>query len=388
MILSELEFVIPKNTKLNQIRTHTLQPFSDEIIKFLVDLSKELLKQKEYNELVALGFWLRKSHITKIKQQFLQKYEYILPRGVVFHIAPSNVDTIFVYSFVLSMMCGNVNILRIGQKTSEQILVLLKILDKILQKYHNIANSLYIARYGYDDEITSYFSSLCDVRIIWGGDNTINTIRQIPIKSTAIELTFADKFSFALLDLNNIELNNQFFEKLYRDCFTFMQQACSSVKAICFLPTTKSKKNEFWKKFEEYIQNQNISYEAKEGIDRFSATVSLAIKQKIKVNTTKLFYKIKLNSLNDIDRDKHCGLGIFYDIDIKTIEELLKFSSKKEQTLVIAGIKKEKLLNVIKSVHPIGFDRYVKVGNAMQFSEIWDGFDILTSLCRIIDVDI
>ena len=388
MILSNLEFVIPKNTKLNQIKTNTLQPFNDEIIDFLSDLSKELLKQKEYNELVALGFWLRKANIQKLKQQFLQKYEYVLPRGIVFHIAPSNVDTIFVYSFVLSMMCGNINILRIGQKTSTQILVLLKVLDEVLQKHQNISSSLYIARYGYDDEITSYFSSLCDVRIIWGGDKTINTIRKIPIKSTAIELTFADKFSFALLDLNNIELNNQFFEKLYRDCFTFMQQACSSIKAICFLPTTQTKKNEFWLKFEEYIQNQNISYEAKEGIDRFSATVSLAIEKNIKVNTQKLFYKIELNSLDDIDREKHCGLGIFYDIDIQNIEELLEFSSKKEQTLVIAGIKKEILVNAIKNINPIGFDRYVKVGDAMQFSEIWDGFDILTSLCRIIDVDI
>jgi len=388
VILSELEFVIPKGVKFDRVKTDTLKPFSDDIFEFLEELSKELLGQKEYSELISLGFWLRKAHIKKISQDFLSRYRYILPRGVVFHIAPSNVDTIFVYSFVLSMMCGNVNILRIGQKTSVQILTLLGIIQKISQNYKAIQNSLYIARYGYDDKITSYFSSLCDVRIIWGGDDTIDTIRQIPIKSTAIELTFADKFSFAVLNLEKIELNDLFFEKLYRDCFTFMQQACSSVRAICFLPVSRSKKEEFWKKFEEYVDKRDIAYEQKEGIDRFTASVSMAIEKNIKVKSQKLFYKIELSSLRDIDRKKHCGLGVFYDIDIENIEELLSFSTKKEQTLVVAGIEEKELISAIKSVNPVGFDRYVRVGEAMNFSSVWDGFDILVSLSRIIDVDI
>ena len=48
---------------------------------------------------------------------FLKKYEnyLLLSRGVVFHIAPKNVDTIFVYSFVLSLLCANKNIIRRNQ---------------------------------------------------------------------------------------------------------------------------------------------------------------------------------------------------------------------------------------------------------------------------------
>ena len=103
MILSEIEFVIPKGVKFNEINTDEfLNPFDDEVLEFLDLLSKELLKLKEFNELVALGFWLRKSNIEKMKKNFFKKYEnnIVLPRGVAFHIAPSNVDTIFVYSFV------------------------------------------------------------------------------------------------------------------------------------------------------------------------------------------------------------------------------------------------------------------------------------------------
>jgi len=391
VILSEIEFVIPKGVKFNEINTgEFLNPFDNEVLGFLDSLSKELLKLKEYNELVALGFWLRKSNIEKMKKEFFKKYEnnIVLPRGVTFHIAPSNVDTIFVYSFVLSMLVGNVNILRIGQKTNEQILTLIKKIEEVLNKYPKLKNKLYIARYGYEEEINEFFSSICDLRIIWGGDETVNTIRKIPLKPTALELTFADKFSFALLDLNSIELNEQFFEKLYRDSFTFLQQACSSVRAICFLPVDNDKKKEFWQKFEEFIQRKNPRLEDKEGITRFNAVVSMAIEEKIKVYHSKFLYVVKVGSLDVIDRVKHPGLGVFYDIDIDSIEELLKFSTKKEQTLSLAGIKKEELVKAIKNVKPKGFDRYVNVGNAMNFSEVWDGFDLLSSLSRIIDVDI
>jgi len=391
VILSEIKFVIPQNIKLNQIKLDkNLKIFDEEVLQFLESLSKELLKQKEYNELVALGFWLRKSNINKIKNSFLQKYKdyFLLPRGIVFHIAPSNVDTIFVYSFVLSMLVGNINILRIGQKVSEQILTLIQIIKRTLEKYENLKSTLYIVRYGYEENITSYFSSLCDVRVIWGGDHTINTIRKIPIKSTALELTFADKFSFALLNLENIELNDIFFERLYRDSFTFFQQACSSIKAICFLPTSKDKKIEFWDKFENFIKTKNPTLTPKEGITRFNTSVSISIENNIKVHKTKYLYILKIDSLKNLNREKHCGLGLFYDIDIDSIEELLRFSSKKEQTLAIEGISKKDLIKAIQNTTPNGFDRYVKLGNSMNFGEIWDGIDFLISFSRIIDVDI
>ena len=45
----------------------------------------------------------------------------MLPLGKTFHIAPSNVDTIFLYSSLIALMCGNICLIRLSSKHTEQI---------------------------------------------------------------------------------------------------------------------------------------------------------------------------------------------------------------------------------------------------------------------------
>ena len=52
------------------------EPFSDEILEFLNLISRELMDSKEtrsYPDLVTLGFWLRKSNITNLKESYFIK---------------------------------------------------------------------------------------------------------------------------------------------------------------------------------------------------------------------------------------------------------------------------------------------------------------------------
>jgi hypothetical protein len=370
------------------------KPFDDEVLSFINSLSKKLVKEskfREYSELVALGFWLRFANMQKLKDRFFKQYKgsLLLPRGVVFHVAPSNVDTIFLYSFILSLLVGNHNIVRITQKHNPQIDPLLDLVVQELKNHQNLYNSTVFIRYAHEDNITEKLSNLCDVRIIWGGDSTIKHIRTIPIKPTAIELTFADKFSFFVLNLNNVTLDELFFEKLYSDSFTFMQNACSSIKCICFLDATQEQKNFFWQKFSSFIQNKKPELEAKTQIDKLVALSSLSIDKELeKLSFNPYLSYVSLHSLKDIDEATHCGGGLFYDVNIKSIDELLRFSTKKHQTLVVAGISKEQINKAFSSSYSQGFDRVVSLGKSMEFNAIWDGFDIMSSLCRVIDVDI
>jgi len=376
-----------KNTILE---TKPLKIFDSKLLDFLNEFSKILLKQKQYPELIALGFWLRGSHIQKIKEEFLKKHnnEVLLPRGVVFHIAPSNVDTIFIYSLVVSMLVGNINIIRVSDKKNPQVEFLLHIFNQILENHQEIKQRVFIYRYGYDDEITKELSTLCDVRIIWGGDETIKHIRTIPIKATSVELTFADKFSYLLLDMKNTTFDNSFYEKLYRDSFTFLQNACSSVRVICFLNATESKKDRFWEEFEEFVKQKSPLIEVKHITDKLTSQTIMATSGNISINNKEFLSIVKLKNLQDIQKEYHCGFGLFYDVDIDSLEEFFNYSTKKDQTVVVSGIKKAEVLKALESTTPKGIDRIVKLGDAMEFNYLWDGFDMLSSLCRIVDVDI
>jgi len=371
--------------EIDKIEIKRVLPFfSKEVIKFIDSLSKRILKDKtlkKFPEIMALGFWLRKSNIEKLKLNY--QNELLLPRGVVFHIAPTNVDTIFIYSLILSMLAGNFNILRISDKKNLQLEIILNIFNEELKKIKNIDERVVLIRYGHNDEITGYLSSLCDVRVIWGGDETINHIRKLPIKPTAIELTFADKFSFFAIKKDDIYFSEEFFEKFYRDSFTFSQNACSNIRAICWVDTKKEIKEKFWSEFNKFLEKKKPEIEAKSSIDKFITQTYLSLETDVKNEVLNYCNRVKLNSLNDIKENYHCGYGLFYEIDLKSLNELLLFSSKKHQTLVLYGID-ELNLDVI----PIGFDRIVSLGKAMEFNNIWDGFDIIKSLSRVVYVDI
>ena len=57
----------------------------------------------------------------------------------------------------------------------------------------------------YDEDIyTKEFSSICDGRMIWGGDETIKTIRKFETKPKNRDITFADRYSMALIDAKKI----------------------------------------------------------------------------------------------------------------------------------------------------------------------------------------
>ena len=53
-----------------------------------------------------------------------------------------------------------------------------------------------IIRYENEDDTTKYLSSICDLRVIWGGDKTIAEIRKFPIKTLAKKYALQIDFHF------------------------------------------------------------------------------------------------------------------------------------------------------------------------------------------------
>ena len=64
-----------------------------------------------------------------------------------------------------------------------------------------------IIRYSENDDYTSKLSSICDARLIWGGDNSINNIRKFKLKERSLDLAFSDRFSFSLIDAKKLKKN-------------------------------------------------------------------------------------------------------------------------------------------------------------------------------------
>ena len=400
-----MKIVAPNNiTNLDEldIEQTVYEPFASILIEFIDDVSKNILKDnafKEFPELLALAFWMRKAHIRKLKNYFLDKSQdkFLLGKGVVFHLAPSNVDTIFVYSWFISLLVGNSNIIRISDKENTQTDMLLNSITAVLnlKKYKKLRKRVAIIRYGHEDKITKLLSSICDCRVIWGGDTTVQHIRSIPIKPSATELIFPDKFSFSIIKASEfIELSNfdKFFENFYKDAYSFNQMACSSIKLVAWVGEEniiQESKILFWNNLNSYL-NKRIpeDIQGAEIINKLIAEASLAITNNACIKNHKNPYinVIELESLEFADGLYHSGAGLFYEIEVGDLNEIYKFITRKHQTIAQFGFSKDELKDSIKLNMPNGIDRIVPVGQALDFSNIWDGNDLLLSFCREIDI--
>ena len=134
--------------------------------------------------------------------------------------------------------------------------IICKLINKILKikKFKKVKKLINILRYEKEnDEFTKFLSSICDVRIIWGGSNTIKAIRKFPLQERSSELTFADRYSLCLLNSKKIEKLSQFDLKLlvqrfYNDTYLFDQNACSSPHLILWMGNSNSfSRQRFWK---------------------------------------------------------------------------------------------------------------------------------------------
>jgi len=209
-LLSNINVLVPKGKNgIEDVVYSTesaLEPFSDIVIEFVDAFSKLLLtdaKFKSYPEVVALGFWMRTGSINKVKSDFFKRNVNRLKvsRGLVFHIAPSNVDTIFIYSLIVSILLGNRNIVRVSGKVSVQKDLIVDSLNTLLayEKFSVVKSSVVLIGYEHNSDINKYFAVHCDVRIIWGGDATISTICEAAVSPRSLDIKFANKYSIAVL---------------------------------------------------------------------------------------------------------------------------------------------------------------------------------------------
>ena len=393
---------IPKNLLFDElVKIENLKILDKNNLNFIQELSKSILNEKSLKrspQMVALGFWLRQGNIKSIiKNNFLtSKTSFLKPKGLVFHVTPSNVDTIFIYSWIISLLCGNKNIIRISSKNkSNEYIKLFDIVEKLFddKKWEEISKRNIFVNYEHNDELNNYFSSKCHVRILWGGNQTINKFRNYKLNPYASEICFANKLSLSVLEANSIlNLSNDDIKKLTRkfinDSYAFDQKACSSPRLLAWhgkRDKISIAKNIFWKNIKEELDKLNFEFNESDSFNKLLASNSLSIdldKTKI-IDCDPRYTRVEI--FKPYLSEKHLyGKGLFLELSIEKLKELDPIFNKAIQTISYFGFNKEFLTDFIKSSNFEGIDRIVPIGNALDFENEWDGTNIVQSLTRII----
>ena len=380
------------------------EPFNEETIAFLDDLSKEICQNertKDQAQARAFAFWCRKNHISQWKKK-TEEEKYALGLGMIFHIAPANIPYLFAYSMVFGMLSGNGNVIRISQRTWKMSQDLCKVIDEVMQRenYQNIYQNNWIMTYEKDDEITKELSKQCDGRVVWGGDGTIETMKQYPLKPTAMEITFPDRNSVAVFDLSFMKEANQkekedLAYRFYNDTLLMDQNACSSPRLIYWRNEenigkieSEDIKKEWWNLFLKVSQKYDLSpWKVSEKYEQLCNEIMefYEIFEITRYGGNQI-YVAQIRDLPEKVDHYQAKFGCFYECEIKSLSQMCKILDRKVQTIVYEGIDPKELAKEIIRSKKKGADRIVRAGSALELDHIWDGKDIIGSLSRIIQV--
>lgn len=380
-----------------------LAPYAPVSLDFVQALSQALLKHvkaRAYPELMALGYWLRQAQMARLQKEFRASSLQRLwtARGTVLHIPPANVDSIFIYSWLFSLLAGNRNIIRLSTRSSPQLEVLLELILGLLRSPQHcaIAERTRLVSYTANDQITTDLSAMCDMRVVWGGDATIAAIRALPLPPTASEIAFADKYSMALIDAQKwlaypCSQRRELALHFWNDSYWFGQMACSSPRLVLWvgsLALAKQASDDFWPYIDAISSQRQIRFEPINYVDKLVAVQNIAIDAP---NAT--VYRGSDNALTRIWLEQpclyaqyHCGGGLFLEAAIPDIDTLATFVSRKVQTVSYAGFSADDCKAFVRQQPLSGIDRFVPFGQALDFAPIWDGMDLRTVFLREITV--
>jgi len=393
--LDDIKFLFPENLSLGEIKnSHPDEVFSDEAIAFLNALSAALMHNPEvrrYPDVVTFAFFCRKANILALKKEYTTN-QIRLGRGIVFHVAPSNVPVNFAYSLVTGILSGNINLVRVPSKEFPQIEIICQGIEQILSspEYSRFADRIYLFRYARQSEATAVFSSICDVRIIWGGDDTIASIRKSPIPSRAYDVTFADRYSFCIINAD-VYIAEQHPDKVamdfYNDTYLFDQNACSSPHLVVWTgqPQNISKaKDVFWDSLQKVLDKKQYFTPDVIAVNKLNALYLQAVGRSVhkEVTADNRLWRVSWDSLPDNMDTYRCAGGYFIEYIARSLDEIEHIVNRKYQTMAYYGFDKTSLAQFIKTKKLNGIDRVVPIGKTTDFSLTWDGYDLIRSLSR------
>tara|TARA_B100001741_G_scaffold270459_1_gene238022 strand:- start:464 stop:1648 length:1185 start_codon:yes stop_codon:yes gene_type:complete len=372
--------------------------FDEGVIDFLDQLSKIILKNKKkilFPEIISFGFWCRKNNINNFKKNY-QDDILRLGKGKIFHITPKNVPINFAYSLSVGLLSGNHNIVRVHSKNCEITNTICELIKKIFKKkkYSIYKNYIQVINYESSSELTEKYSLECDSRIIWGGDDTVNSIKKMKTKPDSADIAFPDRFSLSLINagkLNNLNLKD-LVSKFYNDTYIMDQSACSSPHLIIWL--NHKKKSHLIKKFwDEVFKLVEKKYSITEYLSfnkLQKSNENLIILNKNVIDFKNYSNLIHLTEIKNLDyklEDIRGLAGSFYNIFLKNINSLKDIKSDKFQTLTYFGFEKKFLKELAKNNFFLGVNRICPLGRALNFSIFWDGKDLVQSLSRVINIE-
>jgi hypothetical protein len=298
---------------------------------------------------------------------------------------------------LLALLTGNRNLVRLSPRAALQSQILIRLLNaELASAPESLRSSISVITYPRDQAITAAISAVCDVRIIWGGDATVNSVRAIPLGAHGRDIGFPDRYSLCAIDPDRYldapeNVRRELAQRFFNDVFWFDQMACSSPHLLVWCgPESRAAEAsaQFYDQVGAYTQSRGIVAEPATRIAKFTFACRAILDRPVSRYDTygNELSVIALGQISAFDRE-HSGGGILYQASVPTLLDFVPFVQRRDQTLTHFGFTREELTAFARAVNGRGIDRVVPIGDALSFRRHWDGMDLFQELTRSIYID-
>ena len=384
--------------RLEHVRQRTASPFSPERQDLVARVGESLLRGAAGAEGAVrhFGFWIRQGAVRKLAASFharLPARTKARARGLVFHLPPQNVETVFLYSWALSYLVGNANVTRLPQQLSQ---TMRDVCNLFLDELQAVGDDTQVfIHYPSTSEFGALISKCSDARVVWGGDAKVAVFAPLPLRNGGKSIWFGDRSSFSVLkgaalqELDD-EGRSALAHRLFNDIFVFDQMACSSphvlyvvgdentthhsaveplLRSLAHLATASGRASAAGHFMRKMVAAQ-----------RAAATGAASAIEWRDVSLTSV-----VSSASGGPRGR-IGGGFLWVVYISSIGDLSALASERDQTVTHFGFEPGEIGDLAEIVARSGISRFAPVGSALDFDFVWDGYDIPFELTRLVRV--
>lgn len=390
---------IPLAQVLADLAGSDLVPFDPETVAFGQHLSERLFADplvRGLPEVAALAFRLRGAATADLRRHFetLEGETVVrVPRGLVFHVAPANVATMFVHSWWLSALCGNRNVVRVSDRSGEAAAIVLRLMGECLSEpaFVRLNRATALIGYPHDDAVNGALSLAADLRVVWGGDGAIEALRRSPLRPDAVELAFPDRRSLAVIAAAAYAGltpagRDGLAERFFLDAYGFDQLACSSPLLLAWVGEADAAMADFWPRLAGQAQRRGYAVSAGVALARVTEAARLALDGGVGRILRLGDEVVVADGSPPSLRRSGIGGGLFQQTRLDRLDDLIRLVDRRVQTIAHFGFAQADLVGLARRLNGRGADRLVPIGQALDFSPLWDGHDLLAGMTRLVHV--
>ncbi|WP_062766493.1 acyl-CoA reductase [Sphingopyxis terrae] len=372
-------------------------PLAKSSLDLLGAISKALFSSPQARvqpQYVALAYWLRPAALERLAGELRTRFDGSFvpaPRGLALHLPPTNVDTIFVYSWAVSVLAGNCNIIRLPSQLDEGTAWLAGLIATTIAEAGEGDRHLF-CQMPQDGPLIEAISRHCDLRMIWGGDAKVDSVSRTPIRPDGLSIGFPDRKSLAVICAASYRAADEterdaLAARFFNDIYWFNQMGCGSPRMLYWVGESGDLAIDLYDRLDAQVTGKGHLTETGVAIGKFAAVNDL-LAEGIGASATRVS-----NALHVLKSDRPAAMlsqthggGLLGQTVVGSIIDIAADVGRKVQTIGHFGFDRGDLEALGQAIAGRGGYRIVPIGQALQFDILWDGVDLFDQMTRRIAI--